>query len=96
MVSEAHKAALSQDCESCSVVSDSATPRTAARQAPLSMESSRQEYWSGLPCPPGDLPNPGSKPGFLALRADSLLSEPPGKLDKRPSLVKTPNPNPSS
>ena len=36
------------------------TPWTIARQAPLSMGSSRQEYWSGLPCPPpGDLPHPG-------------------------------------
>ena len=35
---------------------------TEARQAPLPMESSRQEYWSGLPCPaPGDLPDPGIK-----------------------------------
>ena len=34
-----------------------ATPGTVARQAPLSMGFSRQEYWSGLPCPPpGDLP----------------------------------------
>ena len=34
--------------------------QTVAHQAPLSMEFSRQEYWSGLPCPPsGDLPNPG-------------------------------------
>ena len=41
------------------------TPWTAARQAPLSMGFSRQEYWSGFPClPPGDLPNPGVKPGF--------------------------------
>ena len=33
-----------------------------ARQAPLSMGFPRQEYWSGLPCPPpGDLPNPGIK-----------------------------------
>ena len=41
-------------------VTNSVTPRTVARQAPLSMEFSRQEYWSGLPCtPPGDLPNPG-------------------------------------
>ena len=41
---------------------------------------SRQEHWSGLPCPPpGDLPNPGIKPGSPALPADSLLSEPPGK-----------------
>ena len=35
---------------SCSVVTDSATPWTEARQAPLPMEFSRQEYWSGLPC----------------------------------------------
>ena len=41
---------------------------------------SRQEYWSGLPCPPqGDLPNPQIEPRFPALQADSLLSEPPGK-----------------
>ena len=34
------------------------TPRTAAHQAPLSMGFSRQEYWSGWPCPPpGDLPD---------------------------------------
>ena len=44
------------------------------------MEFSRQEYWSGLPCPsPGDLPNPGIKPRSPAFQADSLLSEPPGK-----------------
>ena len=37
-----------------------ATPWTVVHQAPLSMEFSRQNYWSGLPCPsPGDLPNPG-------------------------------------
>ena len=40
---------------------------TVARQAPLSMEFSRQEYWSGLPLPPlGDLLNPGIKPESLA------------------------------
>ena len=39
------------------------TPWTMACQAPLSMGFSRQEYWSGLPCPaPGDLPNPGIRP----------------------------------
>ena len=49
-----------------------------AHQAPLSTEFSRQEYWSGLPFPtPGDLPDPGIKPGSPALQADSLLSEPP-------------------
>ena len=37
-----------------------------ARQALLSMGFSRQEYWSGLPCPPpGDLPNPGMEPASL-------------------------------
>ena len=39
------------------------TPWTVAQQAPLSMEFSRQEYWSGLSCPPpGDLPSPGMEP----------------------------------
>ena len=51
-----------------------------AHQAPLSMEFSRQEYWSGLPFPfPGDLLDPGIKSGSPALQADSSLSEPPGK-----------------
>ena len=50
-----------------------ATPWTVAYQAPPSMEFSRQEYWSGLPFPsPGDLPNPGIKPGSPALQADAL------------------------
>ena len=41
---------------------------TVARQAPQSTGLSRQEYWSGLPCPPpGDLPNLGIKPGFPIL-----------------------------
>ena len=41
---------------------------------------SRQEYWSGLPClPPGDLPNPGTKPRSPTLQAYPLLTEPPGK-----------------
>ena len=44
------------------------------------MEHSRQEYWSGQPVPsPEDLYNPGFEPRSLALQADSLLSEPPGK-----------------
>ena len=58
-----------------SVVSDSATPRTVACQAPLSMGFSREEYWSGLPFPSlGDLPNPESEPGSPAFQADSLPS----------------------
>ena len=57
-----------------------ATPWTVAYQAPLSMEFSRQEYWSGLPFPsPGDLPDPGIEPRSPALQADALTSEPPGK-----------------
>ena len=41
-------------------------PWTAARQAPLPMEFSRQEYWSELPCPPPrDLPDPGVEPVSL-------------------------------
>ena len=56
------------------------TPWTVAHQTPLTMEFSRQEYWSRFLCPsPGDLPYPGIKPGSPALQADSLLSEPPGK-----------------
>ena len=51
-------------CESLSRVRLSVTPWTVARQAPLFMGFSRQEYQSGLPFPsPEDLPNPGIKPG---------------------------------
>ena len=63
-----------QSLQSCPTLS---TPWTVARQAPLSIGFSRQEYWSGLPCPP--LPNPGIQPRSPALQADSLPSESPGK-----------------
>ena len=54
-----------------------ATPCTVAREAPLSMGFSRQEYWSGWLFPsPGDLPNSGSKARYPAWWADSLPSEP--------------------
>ena len=54
--------------KSCSVASDSTIPGTIAHQAPLSMEFSRQEYWSGLSfSSPGDLPDPGIQPKSLAL-----------------------------
>ena len=67
-------------CESLSRVQPFATAWAVAHQAPLSMGFSRQEYWSGLSFPsPGDLPDPGTEPGSLALQADSLPSEPPGK-----------------
>ena len=52
-----------------------------ACQAPLPMGSSRQEYWSGLPCPlPEDLPNPGTEPESPALQADSLPGKPKVKV----------------
>ena len=64
-----------------SVKSSSFAPLwTVACQTPLSMGLSRQDHWSGLPCPPPrNLPNPGIEPRSPALQADSLLSEPPGK-----------------
>ena len=62
---------------SCSVVPNS---WTAACQASLAMEFSRQEYWSGLPFPSrGDLPNPGTEPRSPALQAYSLPTELWGK-----------------
>ena len=70
------------NCCCCLVAkSDSfATPWTAACLAPLSVGFPRQEYWSGLPCPPlGDLPNSGFEPRSPTLQADYLPSEPPGK-----------------
>ena len=67
-------------CELLSSVQFFVSPWTVACQAPLPMEFSKQEYWSGLPFPaPGDLPHPGIKPRSPALQADSLPSEPPGK-----------------
>ena len=59
-----------------------ATPWTVARQAPLSMGFSRQEYWSELPCPlPGDLPGVGAclSLSFLHWQVGSLRLAPPGK-----------------
>ena len=54
-----------------------ATPWTIARQAPLSLGFSRQEYWSELPFPsPGDLPDPGIKPGSSALAGGFFTTEP--------------------
>ena len=50
------------------------TPWTVTSQASLSMEFSRQEYWSGSPSP-GDLPDPGIEPGSPAFQADTLPSE---------------------
>ena len=63
-----------------SVTSDSATPWTVPTRLLCPWGFSRQDYWSGLPCPlPGDLPNPGIRLTSPVLQVDSLLSEPPGK-----------------
>ena len=60
-----------------SVMYNSVTPWTVARQAPLPMGFSRQEYWSALPFPsPGDLSHPRIKSTSPALQVDFL---PPGK-----------------
>ena len=65
---------------------DSATPWAAVHQALLSMRFPRQEYWSGLPFPsPEDLPDPGIKPRFPVLQADSLPTELQGKPTPKPS-----------
>ena len=62
-----------------------AAVQTAAHQDPLSMGFSKQEYQSGLPCPPpGDLPDPRIEARSPALQADSLLSEPPGMPPEKP------------
>ena len=55
-------------------------PWTVACQAPLSMDFSKQEYWSGLPfsCP-ADLPDPGIESMSPTLQADSLPTELPAK-----------------
>ena len=61
-----------------------ATLWTVACQAPLSMGCSRQEYWSGLPCPsPGNLSDPGIKPVsvYLHWQVGSSPLEPPGELE---------------
>ena len=68
---------------SCSVGSNSVMLWTVACQAPLSMEFSRQEYWSRLPfLLPGDHPNPGIEPMSPVsptLASRFFTTEPPGK-----------------
>ena len=67
-------------CQSSDRVRPFVTPWTAAHQAPLSMEFSKQEYWSGEPfSSPGNLLHLGIKPVSPARQVDSLPSELPGK-----------------
>ena len=86
-----------QCCVSPSVLSDSSDPPRLACHAPLSMESSRQEYWNWLPFPSPDCPDQRIKPGSPALQADSLLSEHQNRRDicvyKADSLRCTPGTN---
>ena len=67
------------------------TPWAVAHQAPLSMRFSRQEDWTGLPCPtPGDPPDPGIKSASSSLlhwQTGSLPLAPPGK----PTYIYTPS-----
>ena len=64
------------------------SPWTLACQASLTMEFSRQEYWSGYPFPfPEDHPDPGIEPGSPAFQVDSLPSEPPGKHQEKTLML---------
>ena len=93
-----------RQCLACllSCVQFFATPWPVAHHAPLSMESSRQEYWSGLPFPPlGDLPNTRVEPAYFLYPAStgrfftiSATCYTLGAIHLR-SLSKTRNPNPS-
>ena len=75
----------------CSVVSDSVISWTVVCQAPLSMEFSRQEYWSGMPFPtPGDLPDSGMEPVSLmcpALAGRFFTSSVTCEVRERPSFI---------
>ena len=70
-------AAAAKSLQSCATLCDPIDGSSPGSSVPRIL---RQEYWSGLPCPPPeDLPNPGIKPRSPTLQADSLLSELPGK-----------------
>ena len=78
-----------QECCVCalSCVQLFVTPWTIVHHASLSMGFPRQEYWNRLPFPtPGDLPNPGIELASPALQADSLPSQPPGKMYPLPII----------
>ena len=68
------------------------TPQVIVHQAPLSMEFSLQEHWSGLPFPLSGIPNPGIKPkspASPAMVGRFFTSEPPGKPWSQRVLVKS-------
>ena len=75
-------------CESHSIMSNSVISQTAAFQDLLSMEFSRQRYWSRLPFPsPGDITNPGIKPRSPEMASRFSTTEPPGKPFTHPELA---------
>ena len=55
------------------------TPQIVAHRAPLAVGFPRQEDWSGLPFPPGDLHDPGIKPEAPALAGRFFTTKPPGR-----------------
>ena len=67
---------LNSFAQSLSHVQLFATPWTGAWPASLSMGFPKQEYWSGLPCPPGELPDPSIEPTLPVLQMDSFPAEP--------------------
>ena len=71
------------------------TRQAVVRQAPRSMGSSSQEYWSGLPFPlSGDIPDPGIKtasPESPALAGRFFTTEPPGKSLNKWGIMINPN-----
>ena len=71
--------------------------QTVACQAPLSMRFSRQEYWSGLPCPPiEDLPDPGTEPCLLYCRRILYLLSHRGRPHPKQTSLHLLNPNSQS
>ena len=76
----AHLGSFSAYAQSLSGVQLFSMLWTVALQAPLSMGFPRHEYWSGMPfSSPGDLPDPGIKPGLLHWQVVFFAPEPPGK-----------------
>ena len=67
-------------------------PIDCSPKAPLSMEFSRQGYWSGLPLPaPKDLPDPGAEPWSPTFQQDSLQSKLPGKPNEAKQMLTVTN-----
>ena len=83
---------INRTCKHACLVTQSCptlcNPMDCSPQVSLSMEFSRQQYWSGWPFPsPGDLPDPGIEPRSHALLVYSLLAEPPGELINRAGYI---------